>query len=128
VSGSYVVSQPSAVLTLNAVISNVSCSGTTTATIDLTVSGGAAPYTYAWNNQAVTQDLSSVGVGTYTVNVTDAGGCQGSTSITVTQPAPLSIILTPTNPLCPNTATGSVDLTVSGGTSPYTYQWSGPNG
>jgi gliding motility-associated-like protein len=128
VSGSYVVSQPSAILSLNAVISNVSCSGTTTATIDLTVSGGAAPYTYAWNNQAVTQDLASVGVGTYTVTVTDAGGCQGTTSITVTQPAPLSIILTPTNPLCPNTATGSVDLTVSGGTSPYTYQWSGPNG
>jgi hypothetical protein len=127
-SGSYVVSQPSASLTLNAVISNVSCSGTTTATIDLTVTGGAAPYTYAWNNQAVTQDLSSVGVGTYSVTVTDAGGCVAATSITVSQPTPLSIILTPTNPLCPNTATGSIDLTVSGGTSPYTYQWSGPNG
>jgi gliding motility-associated-like protein len=128
VSGSYVVNQPSAVLTLNAVIANVSCSGTTTATIDLTVTGGAAPYTYAWSNQAITEDLASVGVGTYSVTVTDAGGCVGTTSITVTQPAPLSIILTPTNPLCPNTATGSVDLTVSGGTSPYTYQWSGPNG
>jgi gliding motility-associated-like protein len=127
-SASYVVSQPSAILTLNAAITNASCSGTTTATIDLTVTGGAAPYTYAWSNQAVTQDLASVGVGTYSVTVTDAGGCVGSTSITVTQPSPLNIILTPTNPLCPNTATGSVDLTVSGGTSPYTYQWSGPNG
>jgi uncharacterized repeat protein (TIGR01451 family)/gliding motility-associated-like protein len=126
--GSYVVSQPSGVLTLNAAITNASCTGTTTATIDLTVTGGAAPYTYAWNNQAVTEDLASVGVGTYTVTVTDAGGCQGITSVTVTQPAPLSLIVTPVNPLCPNTATGSVDLTVSGGTSPYTYQWSGPNG
>ncbi|MFN5440394.1 MAG: SprB repeat-containing protein, partial [Flavobacteriia bacterium] len=127
-SASYVVSQPSAILTLNAAITNASCSGTTTATIDLTVTGGTAPYTYAWSNQAITEDLASVGVGTYSVTVTDAGGCVDSTSITVTQPAPLSIILTPTNPLCPNTATGSVDLTVSGGTSPYTYQWSGPNG
>jgi hypothetical protein len=91
-SGSYVVSQPGAVLALNAVISNVSCSGTTTATIDLTVTGGAAPYTYAWNNQAVSEDLASVGVGTYSVTVTDAGGCAASTSITVTQPAPRSII------------------------------------
>lgn len=127
-SGSYVVSQPSAVLTLNAAITNASCTGTTTATIDLTVTGGAAPYTYAWSNQAVTQDLVSIGVGTYTVVVTDAGGCQATTSITVTQPAPLSLLVTPVNPLCPNTSTGSVDLTVSGGTSPYTYQWSGPNG
>ena len=127
-SGSFVVNQPSAVLSLNAVITNVSCTGTTTATIDLTVTGGAAPYTYAWSNQAITEDLASVGVGTYSVAVTDAGGCQGNTSITVTQPAPLSLVVAPVNPLCPNTATGSIDLTVSGGTSPYTYQWSGPNG
>ena len=128
VSGSYLVSQPTQALTINSVLTNVSCTGTASATIDVTVTGGNAPYTYAWNNQAVTQDLVNVGVGTYTLIVTDNGGCQSTAVIPVTQPTPINLVLTPSNPLCPNTATGSVDLTVSGGTAPYLYQWSGPNG
>ncbi|NCA02981.1 MAG: hypothetical protein EBS87_12665, partial [Sphingomonadaceae bacterium] len=71
VSGSYLVSQPAQALTINSVLTNVSCTGTASATIDVTVTGGNAPYTYAWNNQAVTQDLVNVGVGTYTLIVTD---------------------------------------------------------
>jgi hypothetical protein len=128
VSGSYLVAQPTQALTINSVLTNVSCTGTASATIDVTVTGGNAPYTYAWNNQAVTQDLVNVGVGSYTLVVTDNGGCQSTAIINVSQPTPINLVLTPSNPLCPNTATGSVDLTVSGGTAPYLYQWSGPNG
>ena len=128
VSGSYLVAQPTQALTINSVLTNVSCTGTASATIDVTVTGGNAPYTYAWSNQAVTQDLLNVGVGSYTLVVTDSGGCQSTAVINVSQPTPINLVLTPSNPLCPNTATGSVDLTVSGGTGPYLYQWSGPNG
>jgi hypothetical protein len=43
--------------------------------IDVEVTGGTAPYTYTWNNEAETQDLAEVGAGFYEVLITDANGC-----------------------------------------------------
>jgi hypothetical protein len=42
--------------------------------IDVTVSGGVAPYTYAWNNGDTTQDVAGLVAGSYTVTVTDSNG------------------------------------------------------
>jgi hypothetical protein len=126
-SQTFSVSQPSSILSTSTVLTNVSCTGSGTGGIDLTVTGGNAPYNYSWSNQATTQDLNNVAQGTYTVIVTDAGGCQVTTSTVVTQPQAMSLIVSTSNPLCPSTATGSIDLTVNGGTQPYGYAWSGPN-
>jgi hypothetical protein len=66
---------PSLTITLTETHVNVLlCSGNSTGSIDLTVSGGTAPFTYAWSNSAITQDLASLLAGTYTVTVTDANG------------------------------------------------------
>ncbi|KAA5544884.1 DUF5689 domain-containing protein, partial [Adhaeribacter rhizoryzae] len=51
--------------------------------IDLSVSGGTAPYTYRWNAGAATQDLGLASPGTYSVLVTDATGCTGWTTVQV---------------------------------------------
>jgi|GEM_PF-3402010 len=118
------VSQPAA-LAASAVATHINCNGGDNGTIDLTVSGGTSPYTYSWSNGATTQDLSSLTAGAYSVLVTDAHGCTATVTKTITQPALLAATATATNVSCYNGANGTIDLTVTGGTTPYTYSWGG---
>jgi gliding motility-associated-like protein len=70
-------------LILSAVPTHVGCGGGSTGAIDLSVSGGTPGYTYSWSNGPVTQDLSGLTAGTYTVTVTDANGCQKVLPVTI---------------------------------------------
>jgi gliding motility-associated-like protein len=117
------ITQPGFATTLSSVVSNVSCQGGLNGSINLTVVSANTGLTYLWNNQAVSEDISNLGAGTYTVTVTDANGCVNTLSSTVTQPAVLTLSSTTINPLCTDSLNGSIDLTVNGGTSPYTYLW-----
>jgi hypothetical protein len=66
---------------------NLSCHDCYNGSIDVTVSDGVPPYTYAWDDNATTADRSGLGALTYTLIVTDANGCQvNSERITLTQP------------------------------------------
>ncbi|MFW0718229.1 beta strand repeat-containing protein [Pedobacter sp. N23S346] len=115
--------------TLTAVISssnNVNCFGASTGSATVSVTGGTSPYTYSWNsNPAQTSaTANNLAAGTYTVTVTDASGCSTTQDVTITQPAAgLSITGTVINSTCGATSNGSVDITLSGGTTPYTYLW-----
>ena len=117
------ITEPTA-LSASATASNVSCNGSSNGSVDLTVTGGTAPYQYAWSNKATTEDMVGLTAGTYDVTVTDAHGCTATTSATVTEPTAISASATFTDVSCNGAANGSVDLTVTGGTSPYTYIWS----
>ncbi|MCX6257276.1 MAG: SprB repeat-containing protein, partial [Bacteroidia bacterium] len=104
---------------------NVMCYGASTGSIDLSVSGGISPYTYHWSGSQTTEDLSNIPAGSYLVTITDTNGCTATASKTITQPTLISTSVTGTNVMCYGASTGSIDLTVSGGISPYTYHWSG---
>ncbi|MBP9795636.1 MAG: right-handed parallel beta-helix repeat-containing protein, partial [Chitinophagales bacterium] len=104
--------------------SGVTCNGATDGSVDLTVTGGTAPFTYLWSNGATTQDISAISAGIYSVTVTDANGCSETTSATITEPAILSASETHSDILCAGPVLGNVDITVTGGSSPYTYLWS----
>jgi hypothetical protein len=100
-----------------------SCTGGATGIIDLTVLGGTMSYTYLWTNGAISQDISGLAGGTYTVTVTDSNGCSKTTSAVVSQSTAM-ILTTTTVATCVGGNIGSIDLTVSGGTPTYTYLWS----
>ena len=111
--------------TLTSVKTNVLCKNGTTGSINLTVSGGQAPYTFAWSNGATTEDISNLTAGTYKVVVTENKGCKDSLTITITEPSTvLSSSVSVTNATCNGSSNGAVNLSVSGGTPSYTYLWS----
>jgi exopolysaccharide biosynthesis protein len=119
-----VITQPAAIVLTETHV-NANCNGTSTGSIDLTVTGGTAPFTYVWSNGATTQDLTNIPAGTYNVTVTDADGCtQTLNGIVITEPAAIVLTETHVNANCNGTSTGSIDLTVTGGTAPFTYVWS----
>ena len=105
---------------------NTTC-GTSNGSINLTVNGGVAPYSFDWDNDGTgdnddTEDLSGLAAGTYNATVTDATGCTVTVMVTLTNtPGPM-LSATPTDETCGN-ANGSIDLMVSGGAIPYTFLW-----
>jgi len=92
--------------------------------IDITgVNGGTAPYTYEWSNGETTEDLMDVAPGSYTVTATDANGCEGELTLEVEDtPNEPAVSATPTSSIC-GSENGSIDVSVSGGASPYTFEW-----
>lgn len=105
---------------------NVLCNGGSTGSINLTVVGGTPPYSYAWSNNAPTQNLTNIPAGSYTVVVTDATGVQTSNLVTISSPPAMAVVGTVSNPLCFGEF-GSIQLSTSGGVAPYTVNWNGLN-
>jgi len=88
--------------------------------------GGTAPYSYVWDataggqTDAIAIDLPA---GTYNVTVTDANGCSTQTEAILTDPTPLAASFTNTPVQCNGEANGTAEVSVSGGSSPYSYLW-----
>ncbi|HSZ72358.1 MAG TPA: SprB repeat-containing protein, partial [Cytophagaceae bacterium] len=122
----FTVTQPAAIAETST-ITNVSCSGGNNGAITLnTVTGGTSPYTFAWSNGAITQNISGLTAGAYSVTITDATAtCSKVFNFTVTAPAVIAETSTITNVSCNGGNNGAITLnTVTGGTSPYTFAWS----
>ncbi|MBI4647163.1 MAG: gliding motility-associated C-terminal domain-containing protein [Bacteroidia bacterium] len=103
---------------------NVLCNGASNGIADLSVSGGTAPYSYLWSNSATTEDLTGISAAVYFVTVTDNNNCIVYDSVDIVEPEILSANITGTDILCNGNSTGSIDLTISGGATPYSYLWS----
>jgi len=123
---------PAAPLAVQLGITPITCAGANNGAINLTLSGGLAPYSHIWSddfgNSTGIEDLFNLDPGTYHLAVQDALGCAIDTSITIAQPAPLSVTESIIPAACQGTQTGAIDLTVAGGTTPYTFIWSGAGG
>ena len=115
--------EPLAPLSISFVVDSSDCFGSLDGAIDATVQGGTSPYIYSWSNAEVSEDISGLGAGLYSLEVTDDAGCQLIEDTTVFEPSAMSISSIDTDILCFGDSTGVIDITVSGGTLPYSYVW-----
>lgn len=117
----------SQLLTVTLTKTNVTCNGASNGIITTTVTGGGGAYNYTWSPGAsVTSSINTIPPGTYTVTVTDVGSpaCPVIKTTTITEPAPLLINSTPTNITCNGNNNGKITTSPTGGTTPYTFNWS----
>ncbi|MBA4239658.1 MAG: hypothetical protein C0448_02940 [Sphingobacteriaceae bacterium] len=128
ISGTVSINEPVA-LTSTITSVNVKCNGLCNGSATITASGGTTPYTYDYNTTPVTptQTIGGLCVGSYTGTVTDANGCSSSNNFNITEPLPIVITTTISNPKCNAVCDGSVATTVTGGNPNYSYNWL-PNG
>lgn len=103
---------------------NAACPGINNGSINLSVSGGNAPYTYSWSNGATSQDINGLAPGVFNVTVTDGNSCTAAHSKTISAGSGPAASFSVFDASCSGVNNGLIDLTVSGGTSPYTYSWS----
>ena len=80
--------------------------------------------TYHWNNNSTAGSISGLAAGTYSVTVTNPTGCTASASATITNVASnISVTFSTTQAAC-GQSNGGATATVSGGSTPYVYNWS----
>ena len=111
-------------------VTDPTCNGGVDGSIDLSVTGGTpavSGYTYSWvNYTGVDQDPTGIGAGQYIVTITDSVGCTRDETIVLNEPTAINLSATSTDEILAND--GAIDLTVSGGTAPYTFSWTGAAG
>ena len=105
--------------------SHLDCNGVCDGFAQVSPSGGTPPYTYLWNDLSAQTGLVATGLcaQTYKVIVTDDNGCLDSSNVLLTEPLPISSTIIETKANCTNIADGSIDITTSGGTGLYSYNW-----
>lgn len=102
----------------------VSCNGGNDGAINITVSGGATPYSFVWSNAATTEDISNLIAGSYTVSVTDDNNCLAVQTVTVSQPTLLVVSADNITNTTGGNNNGAIAITATGGTPAYIYNWS----
>ena len=113
-------------ITASVTSSNVLCNGATNGTATVTASGGAVPYTYVWTpNVSTGSTATGLAAGNYSVTVSNAGNCPTTQSFTISEPAPLIANAGGNVQGCAGSGVVIGGLPPTGGTAPYTYQWTG---
>lgn len=121
----YTVNVLNATLNTTTNVTNVSCPQSTNGTASVSVSNGVAPIRYLWSTGATTASINNLAKGTYTVTVSDAGGCPSISTVTVNGPPTFNAAFTTSSAVCNGEENGTALIQPSGGNgAPFSYQWS----
>ena len=125
-----VVSPP---VQVDANVVDVLCYGDSTGSVNITVNGGIAPYRYLWSTGDTTASLGNLPAGDYSLRVSDSLAdslaCEQTIMVTVLQPTPIvvnNVVITGVE--ITGESTGSIELSVSGGTPVLTFEWTDETG
>lgn len=111
--------------TVTGTVTDVSCFGEENGSVTLTVVGTNV---FSWSNGATTQNITALKPGIYTVTVNDTSTqCSTIKDYEVEEPLPFTLVADRSNVSCNGLSDGWINLTVSGGTSGYTFSWTGPS-
>ena len=119
------LTEPTPINILTSVL-DVTCHQEGNGQINVAASGGVGTKTYSIDgtNYQPGNSFSGLDGGTYTIYAKDANGCVSSKSVTVIEPLELTVAANVTDVSCAGGSNGVIDLSVTGGVSPYTYEWS----
>ena len=121
---SFDVATPGPLSVQASVINDVDCYGDATGSATVAVSGGQLPYSYVWNSGHASDTANNLFAGSYMVTVTDGHGCVLEDYITITENTPITSTVSSNSVSCHGGSNGSANINVSGGVSPYVYNWS----
>ena len=123
-----VLTAPNTVSIIATEIIPVSCSGASDGSISIDISGGVSPYDFVWSGPggffSNTPNISNVSTGEYIITVIDDNGCEYQETFNVTTPNPIIIDSSVSDVSCFTFDDGEINITISGGNSPYTFDWS----
>lgn len=118
------IGQP-AELTLDATATHETANDANDGTATATAQGGMPAYAYIWSNGAISQTISGLAPGIYSVSVTDANGCTAVQTVTVNAfNCSINVSLSSDDVTCFGQADGSAMASVNGALAPVSYQWS----
>lgn len=117
------ITEPSAI-TITSSHTDILCNGGSDGTASVSVAGGVSPYSISWNDPAnqTGTNAFNLGPGNYTATITDNNGCIKTETVVILQPMPLVLIPISYTDTCEQSK-GKITISVSGGTSPYSYLW-----
>lgn len=124
-SSSYSLVQPQPINVSFPSVNNVTCFGANNGAITAQASGGNGNFTYIWSNGATGSTIQNLAPGTYTVTAVDVEGCEGTNTVSITQPLPISVQLVQNIPAsCSGAADGGLVVEASGTFTNFSFVWS----
>ena len=130
IEANYTISSPDELL-LSVLEEPATCSGTPSGLATVTAMGGDGNYSYQWDTDAGSQTTPTANnllANIYFVTVTDGNGCSQIATAEVLEPLAISNNFEQVDVDCFSNATGTLNADVFGGSAPYTFSWTGPNG
>jgi uncharacterized protein YodC (DUF2158 family) len=112
-------------ITLSGEVANPKCADSDDGSIHISPDGGLAPYQFSWSNGAMTGDIVGLPSGNYQITVTDEESCPATDSFNLQSPDLLNCALSVLQAISfPGADDAQVKAEASGGTLPYSFDWS----
>lgn len=102
----------------------LACPQDTNGVIEIEMTGGVQPYAFYWDGHPGTSTLNNLGAGTYELLIIDAADDSLTMTFTIAMPANLEVDTADITPTCLDESTGAIDIELTGGTEPYSFNWS----